>query len=69
MDGIERDLAGQAQVIRLSVTSDVGGWAARQYGVRSVPTLVILDGDGQVIEQHTGIPNKDIIVKRVTDLS
>jgi thioredoxin-related protein len=69
VDGIEKDLEGTAQVIRLSVTSDVGSQMARRYGVRGVPTIVVLDGDGQVIAQSVGLPDRADLVAQVKGLS
>lgn len=69
VDGIERDLEGQAQVVRLSVTSEVGGRAAQRYGVRSVPTVLIFDREGNLIEQSAGIPNRKQVVGQVLGLS
>ena len=66
VDGIERDLEGKAQVIRLSVMSEVGSHAAQQYGVRSVPTIIVFDGAGNVVEQQTGIPNRKAVVAQVS---
>jgi len=50
------------------VISQVGGETARRYGVRGVPTLIIFDGDGRLVEQITGIPNRQSIVAQVNDL-
>jgi len=68
VDGIERDLEDRASVIRLSVMSEVGSRAAQQYGVRSVPTLIVFDGNGQVIETIVGVPNRKSIVAQVIGL-
>lgn len=68
VDGIERDLAGQAEVIRLSLSSKPGRSAARRYGVRGIPTLIIFDGAGNVVEQRAGVPNRERIVETVKRL-
>ena len=68
VDGIERDLEGRAQVIRLSVTSAVGGRAAQRYGVRGVPTLIVFDGNGELVSQSVGVPNRKDVVAQVSDL-
>jgi len=65
VDGIERDLEGQSQVIRLSVMSELGSLAARRYGVQSVPTLIIFNSDGTPAALHAGIPNRKDIVEQV----
>ena len=54
MDGLERDLEKQAQVVRLNVMDDVGGELAVRYMVRGVPTLLVLDGDGRVVKYFEG---------------
>jgi hypothetical protein len=69
VDGIERDLEGTARVIRLSVTSQVGSQIAQRYGVRGVPTIVVLDGAGQVVAQSVGMPNRAGLVAQVEGLS
>ena len=68
MDGLERDLEGQAQVLRLSVLDDVGGQLAMRYGVRGVPTFVLLDGAGNVVLAQGGMPDKEAIQMTVARL-
>jgi thioredoxin-like negative regulator of GroEL len=68
VDGIEKDLEGRAKVVRLGVMSGVGSQAARRYGVRGVPTLLVFDGAGQVVDQSVGIPDREAIVARVERL-
>ncbi len=68
MDGIEKDLAGKARLIRLNVPDRVGRKAAGQYQVGMVPTLVILDSDGQVRYRRSGIPNRGEVVRQVDGL-
>jgi thioredoxin-related protein len=58
VDGLARTLEGQAQVLRLSVTDDVGGELAMRYGVRSVPTFVLLDGAGKAVLKQAGMPDR-----------
>ncbi|MBN1641000.1 MAG: hypothetical protein JXA09_07175 [Anaerolineae bacterium] len=69
VDGIEQDLGEKATVIRLSVLSNVGRRAAVKYGVQSVPTLLIFDGAGSLVEHASGIPNRGAIVGRVLELA
>ena len=54
VDGIEDDLEGRAVVLRLDMLSEVGRSAAKQYGVKAVPTLLLFDGRGSVILRQTG---------------
>jgi len=69
VDGIEKDLEGTAQVIRLSVTSQAGSLVAQRYGVRSVPTIVVLDGTGEVVTTSVGLPARANLVTQVQGLS
>jgi hypothetical protein len=65
VDGIERELEGKAQVVRLSVMDNVGGQLALRYGARGVPTLVVLDRAGEVVYVKTGSPNRGEILAAV----
>jgi thioredoxin-related protein len=68
VDGLERELEGQAQVLRLSIMDDVGGELAVRYGARGVPTFVLLDGTGEVVLTQTGMPDRDEIKAAVAGL-
>lgn len=54
MDRLERDLEGQAQVLRLSAYSSVGRQLASRYGVRGVPTFLLFDGSGEMVHYQVG---------------
>lgn len=69
VDGIERDLEGQADVLRLSVTDSVGRELAARYGVRQVPTLVVLDGEGDVVLRQAGRLRRGEVVEAVEGLA
>ena len=69
MDGLEQDLEGRAQVLRLGVMDDVGGELAMRYGVRGVPTLVVLNGEGEVVLKQTGVLDRAAVVAAVEELS
>ena len=69
VDGIELDLEGQAQVLRLGVMDSVGGGLAMRYGVRGVPTLVVLNGAGEVVLKQTGVLDRAAVVAAVEALA
>lgn len=69
MDGIERDLGDKVQVLRISVVDNVGRTLAGRYGVRSVPTLLLLDGNGSVVLQQAGSPQREDIIRAVARLT
>lgn len=55
VDGLEQDLAGRAKVMRLDLMSSVGQEAAGYFGVRGIPTLLVVDGKGEVILTQVGL--------------
>ncbi|MFQ6101176.1 MAG: thioredoxin family protein [Anaerolineae bacterium] len=65
VDGLERELEGRAQVLRLNVMDDVSGKLATRYGVRGVPTFVLLDGTGEAVLTQTGMLDRAEIVAAV----
>jgi thioredoxin-related protein len=69
VDGIERDVEDNTQVLRLSVTDNVGRQLAMRYGVRGVPTLVLLDGNGNVVLRQAGPPQREEIMTAVERLT
>jgi thioredoxin-related protein len=61
VDGLERELEGQARVVRLSVMSQMGREIARRYDVRGVPTFLVFDGQGELVGRQVGFPNRSEI--------
>jgi hypothetical protein len=68
VDRLERELEGQSQVLRLSVMDSVGGKLALRYGVRGVPTFVLLNGADEVVLTQVGMPDRGEIVNAVEGL-
>lgn len=58
MDRLERELEGQARVVRLSVLSELGREVAQRHNVRGVPTFLVFDGQGNLIERQVGFPDQ-----------
>jgi hypothetical protein len=56
--GLERELGERAKVIKLDASSAVGREAAYEYGVRMLPTFVVLDGSGRVLLKREGVASK-----------
>ena len=66
VDGLERELEGQARVVRLSALNALGQEVAQRYDVRGVPTFLIFDGQGELIGRQVGFPNRSEIKALVT---
>jgi thioredoxin-related protein len=57
VDRLEKELEGEADVIRVNVMSDLGLTLAREYGVRATPTMLVFDGAGNVVHARAGVPD------------
>jgi thioredoxin-like negative regulator of GroEL len=66
VDGLERELEGQARVVRLSVLSELGQQVAQRHAVRSVPTFLVFNSQGNLIERQVGFPDRSRIKALVT---
>ena len=55
-------------MLRLDVTSQVGRQAAARFGVRALPTLLVVDGDAQVALTQVGIFRPGDVQARVDEL-
>ena len=65
VDGLEKKLTDKAEVIRLGIFSQVGRQAAARYGVRGVPTLVVVDGNGEIVYGEAGLPRPGQVIEQV----
>ena len=61
MDRLERELEGQARVVRLSLFDTVGQDVARRYDVRGVPTFLVFDAEGTLVGREVGMPDRERI--------
>lgn len=65
VDGLEKKLVDKAVVVRLNVMDDIGRQAAARYGVRGLPTLVVVDGAGQPVYSQVGIVRPAPVIEQV----
>jgi thiol:disulfide interchange protein len=65
VDRIEQELADEATVLRLDVNSDAGSEAIKRYGIRGLPTLIVVDGCGEAVAKYAGVPNASGVVETV----
>lgn len=56
-------------MLRINVADDVGGALAARYGVRGIPTFVLLDGRGEVVLTQLGTPDREKIRAAVEGLA
>ncbi len=69
VDGLEQDLKGRAAVLRLDLMSSVGREAASAYGVKVVPTMLLFDGQGQVVLKQSGTVSAGPIRTKMAELT
>ncbi|NLM42297.1 MAG: thioredoxin [Firmicutes bacterium] len=62
VDELARDYAGKAQIAKLDV--DANQYTAHQYGVMSIPTMIIFQ-DGQEVDRLVGVMPKELIAARL----
>jgi thioredoxin-related protein len=55
-------------VLRLDVMSQVGRQAAARFGVRGVPTLILVDSEGEVSLRQIGIIRPGYVHTRVDEM-
>ncbi len=67
VDGLERELAGRAAVVRLDVMSDVGRMAAYAYGIRVVPSFLVFDGAGNIVLAKSGRASKGELLQAIAE--
>jgi thioredoxin-like negative regulator of GroEL len=68
VDGLEKQLTGKAKVIRLDAASQVGQQAIARYGVRGVPTLIVVNGQGEPVDTQVGFINSSQALQQVEAL-
>jgi hypothetical protein len=69
VDGLEADLHGRAEVLRIDFLSGVGRAAARAYGVNIVPMMLLFDREGRVVLRDAGLPDAGAIKEQVAALT
>jgi len=55
-------------LLRLNLSHAVSAELATRYGVRAVPTFVLLDGSGDVVLSRVGTPDREEMVAAVEQL-
>jgi thioredoxin-related protein len=68
VDRLERDLEGEAGVLRLSVLSPVGRELGARYGVRGVPTFLLFDSAGVMVHYQVGRLDGDRMKEEIDSL-
>lgn len=65
IEQLAEEFQGRVKVGKLNVDDSPG--VAQQYGIRSIPTILIFDG-GQVVDQQIGLMPKSQLAKKLNSL-
>jgi len=68
VDQLERDIATQANLLRLNVKEGPGQALAYRWQVSGVPTFFVFDGQGQTVYRRAGAPDTAAIKEVVASL-
>jgi thioredoxin-related protein len=68
VDGIERDSANSARVVRIDVNTSQGSELAQHFGVRGVPTLFVFDGNGSILLTQVGRISRSEVMNVIADV-
>ncbi len=69
VDQLERDIADQADMLRLDVRAAPGNQLAYRWQVSGLPTFFVLNGEGEIVHRQSGSPKTDEIRAWVNTLS
>jgi thiol-disulfide isomerase/thioredoxin len=69
VDQLERDIADQADMLRLNVRGAPGDQLAYRWQVSGLPTFFVLDGAGEIVYRQSGAPKTEEIKAAVIALS
>jgi hypothetical protein len=65
VDGIPNKTSELVEVIHLNLLVGAGREAASRYGIRMVPATVLLDNQGQLLDQQPGRPDTSRLLGRM----
>jgi thioredoxin 2 len=65
IDQISSEMAGRVKVAKLNIDENPG--TANRFGVRSIPTLLVLKG-GQEVDRLVGVQPKQEIIRRLENV-
>jgi len=62
LEQVAADVGAQAKIAKVNIDENPG--AASQFGIRSIPTLLVFK-DGKVVKQFVGLQRKDALVAAI----
>ena len=62
VNGFKEETAGTVDVVHLSLLSAAGREVGGRYGVKVVPTSLLFNSQGELIQRVNGVPKKDDLI-------
>ena len=59
MNGFKEETAGLVDVVHLNLLSAAGREVGGRYGIKLVPTTLLFDNQGELIQRVNGVPKKE----------
>ena len=63
MERLEADLGQRANVLRVSIHTDLGRQLGQRYWFQYTPTFIVFDGSGHEQYRGPGVPTLDEVLK------
>lgn len=65
VNGFEKEMAGSVDVVHLSLLSAAGREIGGRYGVKVVPTSLLFNNQGELIQRVNGVPKKEDLISQI----
>jgi thioredoxin 1 len=62
LENVSKEVGDDAKILKVDIDKNMD--AAREYGVRSVPTLILFK-EGEIVWRQAGVSQKDLLVETI----
>jgi len=62
LEGVAKEIGDDAKILKVDIDKNMD--AAREYGVRSVPTLILFK-EGKILWRQAGVSQKNVLVETI----
>ena len=62
LEGVAKEVGDDAKILKVDIDKNMD--AAREYGVRSVPTLILFK-EGKILWRQAGVSQKNVLVETI----
>jgi thioredoxin-related protein len=65
VNGFKKEMVGTVDVVHLNMLSAAGKEVGGQYDVKVVPTSLLFNTQGELIQRVNGVPNKEDLLGQI----